>query len=390
MSKPHKPTVVCIAADLDPKKLGGAEVHLIETLKLLHHNYNFILFTGPNDHIKSILPKSIQVVTVDYPKIPNFYGLSYITFGYFQIIKHLNHTNFDLIWAKQSFPQAPIAVLIKKRYKKPLYVTVQNPLLHKQELVLKGPLIKPFQQLFANLLTPMIAYSLKQANTISAVSTYSANLCQSLGTSKPIVIPNGVNLRNFTYQQTKSSSPFTIITTSSLIPRNGIDILIKAAALLPFHDWKLIIAGDGPLENSLKKLTNQKNLDSKVTFLGRVPHQEISKLLKKTHLFVRPSRWEGFGVSFIESMASGIPVVTTPVGGIPDFVSHKKTGLLAQVDNPQSTAQQITLLKQDTKLYQTIKKNARQLVETKYTWETIASQINTQFKKLLKENEKVT
>ena len=171
---------------------------------------------------------------------------------------------------------------------------------------------------------------------------------------------------------------YKIITTSSLIPRNGVDILIRACAMLDF-EWQLRVAGSGPEENNLKKLA--KNLP--VKFLGRVPNKLVSSLLVSSNLFVRPSRFEGFGSSFIEAMAAGLPTIGTPVGGIVDFLKDNKTGFLVPVDDPNALAKKIEYIYYHPKEAKIIAIAGQKFVLENYSWDKISAKVFDEFQKLL-------
>lgn len=163
-----------------------------------------------------------------------------------------------------------------------------------------------------------------------------------------------------------------IVTTSSLIRRNGIDTLIEACALLKI-DWELTIAGDGPLRNELENLVIKLGIINRVKFLGRISSDQVPNLLVASDLFVRPSRAEGFGNSFIEAMAVGVPVIGTSVGGITDFLFDNKTGFIVPVNDPKSLAEKITYVaKHDVKK---IIQTARKFVQDNYDWDIIANKV---------------
>jgi 1,2-diacylglycerol 3-alpha-glucosyltransferase len=82
----------------------------------------------------------------------------------------------------------------------------------------------------------------------------------------------------------------------------------------------LKVLGDGPLESDLKSLIKSLNLDTRVELTGHISQSDLPEYLEKASIFVRPSLSEGQGISFIEAMAAGLPVVATRVGGIPDFL----------------------------------------------------------------------
>ena len=92
-------------------------------------------------------------------------------------------------------------------------------------------------------------------------------------------------------------------------------------------------------------------------------------------IFVRPSLSEGLGNSFLEAMAAGIPVIATPVGGIPDFLVDGETGLFCEVNNPHSIAQKVEKLIKDRESRDYIIKNAREMVLQKYSWERVAGEM---------------
>lgn len=231
----------------------------------------------------------------------------------------------------------------------------------------------------------------KTADYIQAISNFLADWAKKEGATCPIeVVPNGVDLDEFKIYDLRFKNERDskiIITTSRLVHKNGVDILIRAAselkALIP--DSKLIIQilGTGPDEQKLKKLAKDLKLEDTVQFLGNIEPDKIPDYLNKADIFVRPSRSEGLGISFLEAMAAGLPVIATKVGGIPDFLKDRETGLFAKVDDPKDLAEKITLLAEDHAMYDKIRTNARRLIEAKYSWERIASQMDKIFQEIL-------
>jgi glycosyltransferase involved in cell wall biosynthesis len=177
-----------------------------------------------------------------------------------------------------------------------------------------------------------------------------------------------------------------LVTTSTLIPRNGLDTLIKAFGLLldSLKEANLTIAGEGPLEKRLKDLTKELGIESNVKFIDTLPHEKVPELLHSADLFVRPSIAEGFGMSFIEAMASGVPVIACPIGGVVDFIENRQTGILVPPNDPQSLKRAMLNLLKDRKLYGRIRTKALQLVREKYSWDSIAARVNEVYHTLAK------
>lgn len=180
--------ILAICADIYPGKLGGAEVHFVEVLKRIAPKLETaIVFVGPNPPHFPKFPDNVTFKTVPYPHIPNLYGILYILFATPVAIITALKLKPNLIWAKQEFPQAQVGALVKLFTGKPLYITSQNPLLGEEELVGKGGDIATF----------LVSLAFRVADTVAAVSSYSADQARKLGAKHVVVIPNGVDLAKF-------------------------------------------------------------------------------------------------------------------------------------------------------------------------------------------------
>jgi glycosyltransferase involved in cell wall biosynthesis len=140
---------------------------------------------------------------------------------------------------------------------------------------------------------------------------------------------------------------------------------------------RLLIAGSGELENTLKTLTKEKKLENRVNFLGTIDSVGVASYLKESDVFCRPSLSEGLGNVFLEAMAANVPVVATKVGGIPDFLRDNETGWFCEVKNPQSIADKIKYILDDKNQVEVnrVKNNAIKMVEEKYNWDSIAEKM---------------
>ncbi len=121
-----------------------------------------------------------------------------------------------------------------------------------------------------------------------------------------------------------------VLSTSRLTEQKGIDIAVEALAFLP-DDVVLVVLGEGP---------QRKLLESPRIYLpGRVP--DVAAWLRRTSVYVQPSRWEGFGLGVLEAMVCGLPVVATNVSSLPELVSDGVTGILVPPDDPAALARGI-------------------------------------------------
>lgn len=181
--------ILSIVADVNPGRLGGAEGHFVEVAKRLAPKLKKLtVLVGDDDNLKKLLPKA-EIVIVSYPHIPNLYGLFYILFAAVKGFALMRQEKYDLIWAKQEYPQAQVGAILKLVFKVPLYITSQNPRLNQEEFV--------GLNVFSELLTPLISWSFQQADVVAAVSTYSADLAKKMGAKRVEIVPNGVDLSKF-------------------------------------------------------------------------------------------------------------------------------------------------------------------------------------------------
>ena len=127
------------------------------------------------------------------------------------------------------------------------------------------------------------------------------------------------------------------------------------------------------MEKKLKSQVKSLNLESKVVFIEMVQPQDLPVYLKISDVFIRPSRSEGLGSSFLEAMAVGIPVIATKVGGIPDFLKDRETGLFCTLE-PGDIASKINIIFENEMLRRNIIENSRALVADKYNWDKISKQ----------------
>ncbi|OHA49711.1 MAG: hypothetical protein A2W59_02145 [Candidatus Terrybacteria bacterium RIFCSPHIGHO2_02_41_19] len=232
-----------------------------------------------------------------------------------------------------------------------------------------------------------------KADYVQAISNYLADWAKNMGAKAPVeVVPNGVSINKYEIRNPKSETNLksqnsnikTIITTSRLVRKNGVDTLIKAMAILyvqhRMSNIKLQILGDGQDEKKLKDLAKELNVQNVVRFLGHIEPEYVYKYLAEADIFVRPSRTEGLGSSFLEAMGAGLPIIGAPVGGIPDFLKDGETGLFCKVDDSKDLAEKIKKLIMDETLVKRIAENGRRLVLEKYDWDNVAKQMKEIFK----------
>jgi glycosyltransferase involved in cell wall biosynthesis len=124
---------------------------------------------------------------------------------------------------------------------------------------------------------------------------------------------------------------------------------------------KLVIVGSGPLRQKLEQLAKKLKIDQQVIFTGSL--QGISGIIQLFTIFVLPSKSEAFGISILEAMRAGVPVIATRVGGIPEVVIANKNGILVDPGNPKLLSAAIMKLLNDKKLQNKLIAGGRETVK---------------------------
>ena len=238
--------------------------------------------------------------------------------------------------------------------------------------------------------------ALWQTNILTGISNFLLDRAKKNGyKGESILVPNGVDLSIFSQnfpenlkeemkiRLGKKPDDIFLVTSGRLMHKNAVDDVITALVHLS-KNISFIIIGKGDEGPRLQKQAVDLGVEDRVKFLGFVSYADIPKYFSVCDIFIRPSRSEGFGNSFIEAMASHLPVIATPVGGIPDFIDDKETGIFCSSDNPQSIVQAVTSLLDDKNLSDKIVNNAYVRVVERYSWDHISQDMKTVFDKLLK------
>jgi glycosyltransferase involved in cell wall biosynthesis len=153
------------------------------------------------------------------------------------------------------------------------------------------------------------------------------------------VLPNVVDTELFHPDGPRAGGRPRLIAVGLLYEAKGYEFLLEAVARIP-RDLQLDIVGDGPLRPELEARARRLGLDKRVSFRGLRPKPEVAALLREADAFVLTSRYDNNPCALIEALASGLPVVATAVGGVPELVDERN-GLLARPQDPASIAARI-------------------------------------------------
>jgi glycosyltransferase involved in cell wall biosynthesis len=161
------------------------------------------------------------------------------------------------------------------------------------------------------------------------------------------VVHNGVDVRRFRPPQSARPARTDCVrclAVARLVERKGLTDLLRAFALLERGRFELEIVGSGPDAASLQALVGELGLGAEVRFAGALDRDQVADRLRAADLFTLASWEESFGNVFAEALASGLPVVASRVGGIPEFVQDRRHGRLVPPHDPAALAHAIRQL----------------------------------------------
>lgn len=380
-----------------PKHVGGAEVAIKEiTDRIIPSQYEFHMVTLRFD---STLPRTEQVGNIlvhrigfskenPTPKELKQFPLHLNKFLY-QILAyrkacslHRMH-HYDGVWGMMAHATAvPFALFSLSHPSVPRALSLQE-----------GDDLASIEAR-ARVVWPLFTRAFRQATLVQVISTYLGDWARKMGaTGRVVHIPNGVDRAVFTKTQTSEqreiarkslgvgSNDVLLVSTSRLVKKNGLEDIISALSHLPAH-VHLLLVGEGPLEAGLRAHVAKLGLVGRVLFLGKLPYEEIPRYLSLSDVFVRPSRSEGMGNSFIEAMAVGLPVIATREGGLRDFIFDEKytpdtpmTAWAVPKDDPKMIAEAVLDIIARPEKVREVVENANAFISGKYEWSRIASRM---------------
>ncbi|MCX7798430.1 MAG: N-acetyl-alpha-D-glucosaminyl L-malate synthase BshA [Melioribacter sp.] len=297
-----------------------------------------------------------EVEMASYPLFEHsLYALSLTS----KMVEVIEYEKLDLIHVHYAIPHAVSAWLAKQIRKKAGKDIKFITTLHGTDITLMG--LEPS-------FMPLVKFSIEESDGVTAVSRFlKEKTLTNFNTNKEIeVIYNFIDIEKYRPFQEK---PFrekiaihgekVLIHTSNFrvvkrVP-DTIRILQKVKKEIPA---KLVLVGDGPDRSECERLARELDLQKDVIFLGK--QDALPEILNAADIFLMPSQSESFGLSALEAMACGIPVVSTSVGGLPELIIHNETGYIAEIGDIDRMAKYVIELLTNEKKYAIFSKNSRE------------------------------
>ncbi|MBA4406828.1 N-acetyl-alpha-D-glucosaminyl L-malate synthase BshA [bacterium] len=338
---------------------GGSGVVATElglALAALGHQVHFISYAIPhrlNKFFENVYFHEVELST--YPLFEHsLYDLSLTS----KMLEVFEYEDLDLMHVHYAIPHAVSAYLaqqvLRKQNKNLKFITT----LHGTDITLVG--LEPS-------FMPLVKFSIEESDGVTAVSRFlKEKTLTNYNIEKEIeVIYNFIDIEKYNRQDSEifrkhiaPNGEKVLVHTSNFRPVkrvvDTIRILEKVKKEIP---TKLVLVGDGPDRSECEHLARDLDLQKDVIFLGK--QDALVEILSAADLFLMPSQSESFGLSALEAMACGVPVVSSSVGGLPELNIHNETGYIAEIGDIDRMAKYAIELLTNEKRYKSFSKNSR-------------------------------
>lgn len=335
---------------------GVVATELGKALALKGHEVHFISYAFP--HRLSHFVENIYYHEVEISNYPLFEHQLYALALTSKMLEVIEFEDLDLLHVHYAIPHATSAYLAKQIIKKNKSDIKIITTLHGTDITLVG--LEPS-------FLPLVKFSIEESDGVTAVSRF---LKEKTITNYNIdtdieVIPNFINTELYDLNPNevmrKSIAPNgekILIHTSNFRTVKRVTDTIKILDLVKREiPTKLVLVGDGPDRSECERLTRDLNLQDDVKFLGK--QDGLEEILNGADLFLMPSQSESFGLSALEAMSCGLPVISSSVGGLPELIRHNETGYIAEFGDVERMARYTIDLLKNEKKYKIFSKKSR-------------------------------
>ncbi|GEQ86463.1 N-acetyl-alpha-D-glucosaminyl L-malate synthase BshA [Patiriisocius marinistellae] len=334
------------------------------------HEIHFVTYKQPVR--LDLLSRNIHFHEVSVPQYPLFKYQPYELALSSKLVDTVKRFKIDVLHVHYAIPHAYAGYMAKQMLSE---VGIQIPMvttLHGTDITLVGN--HPFYK-------PAVTFSINNSDCVTSVSqSLKDDTLRLFDIRNEIeVVPNFINVEDYVNPYTDCQRDLMalpdekIIThVSNLRPVKRVQDIVQIFNLVQQKiPSKLLIVGEGPEREPAEALVAKLGLDDKVIFLGN--SNEVNKILCFTDLFLLPSEKESFGLAALEAMASGVPVISSNTGGLPEVNIQGESGFLSDVgDVDKMAANAIKILSNDEMLL-SFKKKAKETAR-KFDTNTVVSQ----------------
>lgn len=321
--------------------IGGAERLMAEMLPLMNKEIEVALLINQrvdNAFSRMLEKGGVTIYTLDYPKL-------YSPWNIIKLVRWLRQ--YDLIHV-HLFPSLYFVAIANVFAHKPLVYTEHNTYNKRRGRWYMQPIEKWMYGRYKKII------SISQLTEMNLKKWIRVNPADD----RFVVVNNGVNLIKFMNSKNERVYPHSLIMIARFAPAKDQKTIIRAMSILP-KDVHLILVGDGSTKNDCESLAHELNLSERVHFVGT--QFDIPSWIAKADIGIQSSHWEGFGLTSVEMMAGGLPVIASDVDGLREVVQG--AGEIFPCGDYKRLAEIVTHLLDDKEYYEHVKNRCQKRAE---------------------------
>jgi len=340
--------ILMVNYEYPPLGGGGGVIHHAIASELARRHEVTVLTSRTRGLSKEELREGVRIVRTpilgrrDLPTASLASMLSFFPSSLLAGTGLLRRGRFDLINTHFAIPSGPSAVLLARGCRLPHVLSLHG-----------GDLYDPSKKLSPHriaLLRAVVRFVIRSADRVVAQSRNTRqNAYRYYGVNRDIdLIPHGIASPQFR-QVTRAQlglggARFVLVTVGRLVRRKSVDHLIRALGPLRHLNAVLAIVGSGPEEEALMRCAAELGVGDRVVFMGQVEEERKWQILGAADLYVSSTLHEGFGLTYLEAMRVGLPIVSYSNGGQSDFLRQGETGALLQPGDIEGLSKTIRTL----------------------------------------------
>lgn len=344
------------------------------------HEIHFISYAMPfrlsHNYVSNIYFHEVEMGNYPLFEFP-LYSLALTS----KMVEVAKFEKLDLLHVHYAIPHATSAWLAKQILLPEMDIKIITTL-HGTDITLVG-----LEPSFVHL----VKYSIEKSDGVTAVSRFlKEKTITNYEINKEIeVIPNFIDTEVFRKTEdpllknklAPNGEKLIVHTSNFRVVKRVADTIRVLKETEGKVNAKLVLVGDGPDRSECERLARELQISHKVVFLGK--QEGLVEILNCADLFIIPSQSESFGLSALEAMSCGVPVISSSVGGLPELVRHNETGYIAEIGDIDRMAKYtIDLLTNDRK-YAEFSKNAQKRAYIKFRKEIIIPQYEHYYERIL-------
>lgn len=345
---------------------GVVATELGKALALRGHEIHFISYAMPtrlNGFVDNIFYHEVEINSYPLFEFP-LYSIALAS----KMVEVVRFYELDLLHAHYAIPHATSAYLAREILKSETNNSIDIKFittLHGTDITLTG--LEPS-------FLPTMKFSIQKSDGVTAVSKFLRDKTQQqYKIDKDIeVIPNFIDVSKYKREDDEKTKCFKknfapndekiLIHTSNFRALKRVQDVIKIFdEVRKKVDSKLILVGDGPDRGDCERLSRELGIFEEIKFMGK--QDSLVELLSVSDIFIIPSQSESFGLSALEAMSCGVPVISSSVGGLPELNIHGETGYIAEIGDVERMSKYTIDLLSNQKRYDILSKNARKRAE---------------------------